>query len=103
MCLGTTYLQCLRRPRTPRAGVTDCSEPPWGCSELNPIPLEEQLLLLSAEHSSLISLALKVLVLYVQSHTFSFLTKLARIFLNFLDRNNGKKNTTTDAVLKKMA
>ena len=48
-------LTCLVRPeggdRSPGTGVTDSCEPPRGCWELNPGPLEEQPVLLTDELS----------------------------------------------------
>jgi hypothetical protein len=52
--------------RTPGTGVTDAREPPSGCWELNPGPLQEQLELLSVEPSfhSLVS-SFKKLILFL--------------------------------------
>ena len=53
MCMGLLLMYiCARRGRQiPGTGVTDSCELPCGCWELNPGPLEEQPVLLTAEPS----------------------------------------------------
>lgn len=49
MCIGVLpKCTCVR---VSEIGVTDCCEPPCGCWESNPSPLEEQSVLPSAEPS----------------------------------------------------
>lgn len=47
MCLLS--LEAIRRIGSPKIGVTDSCEPLCGCWELNPNPLQEQLVLLTTE------------------------------------------------------
>lgn len=56
VCLCTACILCLRKPeggvRFLGSFVTDNHhEPPYGCQKLNPVPLEEQSVLLTAEPS----------------------------------------------------
>ena len=55
MCLNTVCLHCLWKPEEditfPETEITDACEPLCGCQELNPGPLEEQLVFLTTEPS----------------------------------------------------
>ena len=42
------YATCQKRASDP---IIDGCEPPWGCWELNSVPVEEQLVLLTTEPS----------------------------------------------------
>jgi hypothetical protein len=51
MCIGVFPAYLCEGSRAFRAGLTDGSELPWGCWELNPGPQEEQPVLLTPEPS----------------------------------------------------